>query len=144
MVALHAAPHARAFVVPPSEERVRATIDQQDRERRIIVSADGTPVGFWALTVHGGGWLIEFNVLIALAPGRGVGSWGIRRMLARAFDDLGAHRVWLEVTADNAAARRVYEAAGFVLEGVFRDGFRDEHTGTYKDLCAYGLLASDG
>jgi RimJ/RimL family protein N-acetyltransferase len=64
-------------------------------------------------------------------------------MVDRAFDDLGAHRVYLEVTADNAAARALYERAGFVLEGTWRDGYRDAATGTFRDLCAYGMLARD-
>jgi diamine N-acetyltransferase len=83
------------------------------------------------------------NRLIAIAPQRGIGSWALRRMVERAFDDLGAHRVYLEVTADNAPARALYEREGFVLEATFRDGYRDETTGAYKDLGAYGLLADE-
>ena len=143
VVALHAAPHARAHVHAPTEEQVRARVNEPDHERRIILDDDGTPVGFWSLLVHGGGWLVELSRIIAIAPKRGIGSWALRRMVARAFDDLGAHRIYLEVTADNAPARALYEREGFVLEGVFRDGYRDEPTGTYRDLCAYGMLARD-
>ena len=118
---------------------MRATVDEPARERRIVLDHDGTPVGFWSLTVHDGR-LVELNRIIALAPRRGIGSWALRRMVERAFDDLGAHKVYLEVTADNTPARALYEREGFVLEGTFRDGYRDETTGTYKDLCAYGML----
>jgi RimJ/RimL family protein N-acetyltransferase len=139
VVALHAAPHARAHVPAPSEERVRTSVDEPDRERRIILDHDGTPVGTWAMTIHAN-WLVELNRIVAIAPRRGIGSWALRRMIDRAFDDLGAHKVYLEVTADNVPARALYEREGFILEGTFRDGYRDETTGTYKDLCHYGML----
>jgi diamine N-acetyltransferase len=142
-VALHAAPHARAHVHAPAEADVRATVDEPGCERRIILDHDGTPIGFWSLAVHGDGWLVELVRIVTIAPRRGIGSWALRRMVDRAFDDLGAHRVYLEVTADNAGARALYEREGFVLEGTFRDGYRDEKTGTFKDLCAYGLLARE-
>jgi RimJ/RimL family protein N-acetyltransferase len=143
VVALHVAPHARAHVHAPTEEHVRATVNEADRERRIVLDSDGTPVGFWSLIVLGGGWLVELSRLIAIAPGRGIGTWALRRMTARALEDLGAHKVYLEVTAGNAPARALYEREGFVLEGVFRDGYRDGGTGAYRDLCHYGLLAHE-
>jgi diamine N-acetyltransferase len=140
IVALHAAPHARGHVNVPHEDVVRARTHEPDRERRIVLDADGSPVGFWALAVLGGGWLVELSGIIAVAPGRGIGSFALRRMIDRAFDDLAAHKIYLEVTADNVPARALYERTGFVLEGTFRDGYRDERTGTYKDLCHYGML----
>jgi RimJ/RimL family protein N-acetyltransferase len=121
---------------------VREKVDEPGVERRIVLDADDTPVGFWALAVHGDGWLVELSRIIAIAPRRGIGAWALRRMVRRAFDDLGAHRVWLEVTADNAPARALYEREGFVLEGTFRDGYRGQDGG-FRDLCAYGLLASE-
>ena len=42
-------------------------------------------------------------------------------MLAYAFEELGLHRVELEVFEFNQRARRVYERVGFVLEGTLRD-----------------------
>jgi ribosomal protein S18 acetylase RimI-like enzyme len=54
--------------------------------------------------------------------GRGVG----RRLVAAAVEEArrrGARRLRLRVLGHNAAARRVYEACGFVVEGVLRDEF---------------------
>jgi RimJ/RimL family protein N-acetyltransferase len=122
----------------PSEDEVRRRIEETDLEARIILDRD-TPVGMWALHVRDE-WLAEFVRIVAIAPGRGIGTYALRRMIARAFDDLGAHRAYLEVVAENPA-RRLYEREGFVLEGTFRDGYR-EAPGVYRDLCAYGMLAA--
>ena len=140
MLALHAAPHARRFVHAPTEESVRRRIEQPAFEQRIVLDG-ATPVGMWTLQMHGD-WLAELVRIVALAPGRGIGTFAMRRMLARALDDLGAHRAWLEVVAENVSARRLYEREGMRLEGTFREGYRDDD-GTYHDLCAYGALRRD-
>ncbi|MFD5652802.1 GNAT family N-acetyltransferase [Streptomyces sp. NPDC127039] len=53
--------------------------------------------------------------------GRGLGSEATRLIVGHAFERVGLHRVQLEVYADNPRARRVYEKAGFVVEGVRRE-----------------------
>ncbi|BDD72289.1 MULTISPECIES: GNAT family N-acetyltransferase [Streptomyces] len=53
--------------------------------------------------------------------GRGLGSEATRLIVGHAFERVGLHRVQLEVYADNARARRVYEKAGFMVEGVRRE-----------------------
>jgi RimJ/RimL family protein N-acetyltransferase len=53
--------------------------------------------------------------------GRGVGTEATRLIVGHAFERLGLHRVQLEVYGDNPRARRVYEKAGFVVEGVRRE-----------------------
>ncbi|MFH8528400.1 GNAT family N-acetyltransferase [Streptomyces tendae] len=52
--------------------------------------------------------------------GRGLGSEATRLVVGHAFEQVGLHRVQLEVYADNPRARRVYEKAGFVVEGIRR------------------------
>lgn len=63
-----------------------------------------------------------FRILIGPeGQGRGLGTEATRLILAHAFDKLGLHRIELEVYAFNPRARRAYEKAGFVAEGVRRD-----------------------
>lgn len=60
---------------------------------------------------------------VAVAPGmqgRGVGRMLLCGLVDRARDR-GAHVMHLEVRADNAAALRLYERAGFVADGRRRD-----------------------
>jgi len=56
-----------------------------------------------------------------------------------AFAVRKVHRLYLEVAANNARARALYERCGFVQEGIWRDGFRSAD-GIYSDLVAYSML----
>jgi RimJ/RimL family protein N-acetyltransferase len=51
----------------------------------------------------------------------------------------GFHRVGLEVVADNSAAIKTYERAGFVTEGRLRHAFRGDD-GTYHDQLVMGCI----
>jgi ribosomal protein S18 acetylase RimI-like enzyme len=138
VVALHAADHARAFVVMPSAEDVRAALARGTAEERVVVDAGGERAALWRAQVHDG-WYVELKTIIAAQPRRGAGSWALQRALAWAFEEIRAHRAGLDVTATNAVARALYERAGLRLEGTFRDGFRTTG-GAFLDLCHYGIL----
>jgi RimJ/RimL family protein N-acetyltransferase len=58
------------------------------------------------------------------------------------FDDVGAHRIFVEVIASNYTGRRLYESVGSREEGLYRDGYRDE-SGPFRNLVPYGMLVSD-
>ncbi|MEU3250114.1 GNAT family protein [Streptomyces sp. NPDC006997] len=70
--------------------------------------------------------------------GRGLGTEATRLVLAHGFGRLGLHRVQLDAYAHNHRALRVYEKAGFVVEGVRREvELRD---GVWVDEVVMGLL----
>lgn len=75
------------------------------------------------------------------AWGRGIGTDTTRTMCRYGFSRLGLHRVHLWVFAENAAAIRAYEKAGFVREGVARD--RWFKLGRWHDCLLMGLLAEE-
>jgi diamine N-acetyltransferase len=65
----------------------------------------------------------EYGIFIGEgeARGRGVGTGAAVLMLRYAFTVLHLHKVYLRVFADNLAAIRSYEKAGFAREGYLRD-----------------------
>ncbi len=68
----------------------------------------------------------NFRVLLGPAGrDRGLGTEAVRLFVGYGFEQLGLHRIELEVFAFNPRARRVYEKVGFVAEGVLRDVKRD-------------------
>jgi RimJ/RimL family protein N-acetyltransferase len=63
----------------------------------------------------------------SLAPSgrdRGLGTESVRLIVGYGFEQLGLHRIELEVYSFNPRARRVYDKVGFVTEGVLRDRLR--------------------
>ena len=49
--------------------------------------------------------------------GRGHGRAALRLAIELAFEEHGAHRLWLDVKPHNERARALYRSAGFVEEG---------------------------
>jgi RimJ/RimL family protein N-acetyltransferase len=63
----------------------------------------------------------NFRILVGAAgQGRGAGTEATRLLVGYGFEELGLHRISLEVYAFNPRARHVYEKVGFVTEGVLR------------------------
>ena len=76
----------------------------------------------------------EYGIFIGdeSARGRGVGTAAARFMIRYGFETLGLNRVYLRVLADNPAAIRSYEKAGFQKEGLLRQDVFLE--GEFKDV----------
>lgn len=72
--------------------------------------------------------------------GQGMASVAATRFVDYCFNDLDLHRVEAWVFVSNPASARVAEKAGFILEGVARDGYRKR--GRLIDLLRYGLARS--
>ncbi|WP_069764222.1 GNAT family N-acetyltransferase [Streptomyces sp. LUP47B] len=70
--------------------------------------------------------------------GRGLGTEATRLIVGYGFEQLGLHRIELEAYGYNARALRVYEKAGFVVEGVRREA--DLRDGEWVDWVIMGIL----
>jgi len=135
-------PHAAPFLRKPSAEQVQASLEDQ-RKALCIVEDGNEPVGYLKLSDIGdGSQIIKLSIVLIAQQRHGYGSFAVRWAQQFAFSKCAAHRLWLEVTTDNVAARRLYETCGFVHEGTWRDGFPADD-GTFRDLAAYGMLASE-
>jgi aminoglycoside 6'-N-acetyltransferase len=113
---------------------------------RLTVELDGAIVGlvqFWEETEpkyrHAGIDLF----LDPAVHGRGVGTEAVRRVVAHLIDERGHHRITIDPAADNAAAIRAYEKAGFRRVGVTRRSERDADGEGWHDGLLMELLADD-
>ena len=81
---------------------------------------------------------------VLLAPearGRGLGAELMRAGLAKAFDEMGMHRVELWVFEANRGAVACYERVGFRHEGVIREAFKAGEE--YWSFLVMGMLESE-
>jgi RimJ/RimL family protein N-acetyltransferase len=81
---------------------------------------------------------VEIKRIVVGSPNQGTGKKFLAEIVNRAFDEYGAHRLYLDVFVNNDRALHVYEAFGFRKEGIMRDAiYRD---GTYHSLVLMSLL----
>jgi L-amino acid N-acyltransferase YncA len=81
---------------------------------------------------------IEFKRFVVAEPGRGLGRRVLPEILRLVFDELGAHRFYLDVVEDNVRARHLYKSFGFTEEGVLREAVQRD--GRWLSLVVMSLL----
>lgn len=108
----------------------------------IIDKADDKPVGsVYYRDIDGHNRSAEYGIFIGeeSARGKGLGTETAKLFTDFGFAELQLHRISLRVLAENTAARRSYEKAGFVQEGIFRD--MELLDGQYRDVVFMARLA---
>lgn len=81
----------------------------------------------------------EYSIVLRKkAQGTNSAARATTEILKYAFDELGLHRVYLNVLSDNITARKLYESCGFDYEGEFKDAIRLD--GRYRNLAWYAML----
>ncbi|MDF2841274.1 MAG: family N-acetyltransferase [Clostridia bacterium] len=111
------APH----VVQWSREQHIAAFHNEDI-LHVILEADGRAVGYTILAGRReANRAIELRRIVIVEKGRGFGKAAIRLFKKLAFEELNAHRLWLDVREYNKKARELYLKMGFVEEGLIRD-----------------------
>lgn len=142
LMALERGEDARKYVGQWSAERHRATMTGGDARYLAVDAAEG---GLAAYAILRGlaetSRAVELKRLVVARPGRGLGRRILRELMRMAFEELGAHRFFLDVYDDNARARHLYESEGLVLEGTMRDAA--ERDGVWHDLRLMSMLESE-
>ena len=119
--------------------------DHDDRlDLAVVDRATGLFAGEVVLNeLHAGNESCNFRILLCgdANRGRGLGTEATRLILRHAFEDVGLHRVDLEVYEFNPRARRVYEKVGFVFEGTRRHALHWD--GEWIDAHLMSILAPE-
>lgn len=119
-------PQNLAFITPWERTQHEAAIRFPDFRHFIIEGGpDLTAVGFLILIgCRSQHQALELKRMVVQAKGSGFGRAALRVAKKVAFDDLGAHRFWLDVKARNTRAKALYDGEGFVMEGELRDAVK--------------------
>jgi RimJ/RimL family protein N-acetyltransferase len=84
---------------------------------------------------------VELMRIVIAKPGQGLGRMVLDAIVGKVFDELAAHRLWLDVFEHNARARHVYRSVGFVEEGVLRECVRQPER--YASLAVMSILEDE-
>lgn len=137
-----------AAVRPKDSESVRAEIERSESEPDafgvFVVEVDGERAGTMSFSRANRRSRIADLGGLAIHPahrGHRVADEAARRFQRHLLDDVGFHRLQLEIYAFNERAIAHAERAGFTREGVRRKAFwRNEE---WVDGVLYGLVAED-
>ncbi len=138
---LEADPDAAPFILRWSDGDHRRSLSDPD-EAHLTLEQDGQMVGFVLLAgLRSPDHNIELRRIVVSPPGCGLGAVALELVIARAFEQLHAHRLWLDVKTNNDRAQRAYRRAGFVQEGVLRDARLTD--GIYESLIVMSILEAE-
>jgi RimJ/RimL family protein N-acetyltransferase len=114
------------FITPWERVQHEGAIRFPDFRHFIIEGGSGLdPVGFLILIgCRSQHHALELKRMVVQAKRQGYGRAALRVAKRVAFDDLGAHRLWLDVKSRNVGAKALYDSEGFVLEGRLRESVR--------------------
>jgi RimJ/RimL family protein N-acetyltransferase len=137
-----------AVIRPRDPEGVQAEIERSQAEPqefgRFVIEVDGEPAGSMGFEVANRRSRIANLGSLAVHPsfrGRRVADEAARLFQRHLLDDLGYHRLQLEIYGFNERAMAHAERAGFIREGVRRKAYwRNEE---WVDGVIYGLVQED-
>ena len=136
-------PDYALYITDEDAAGLQVYLDAPDCEI-LIWAPEGRPAGYaiFCEIGHASG-RVELMRLALDEAGRGQGQAFLQALLQRAFVTHGARRVWLDCSAENHRAQKVYRRAGFVQEACLRSHDYIPALGRTIDTLLYGILRSE-
>jgi diamine N-acetyltransferase len=131
------------YITPWERMQHEAAIRFPDFRHFIIEGGDGLEaVGFLLLIgCRSPNHSLELKRMVVQSKGHGYGRAALRVAKKVAFDDLGAHRFWLDVRTHNTRAKALYDSEGYIVEGVLRESVRG--ASGYESLIVMSMLQQE-
>jgi diamine N-acetyltransferase len=132
----------RSFVSVWARDQHLDALTSQDLAHLIIENTAGNRVGYIILAgLADANQNIEFRRIVVTEKSKGYGKEALRLVKKLAFEELKAHRLWLDVKEHNVRARHLYESEGFVAEGVLRECIKADLG--FESLVVMSLLSRE-
>ena len=136
-------PENLPYITPWERIQHEAAIRFPDFRHFIIETGEGLDAGGFLILVgcRNQHQSIELKRMVVRDKNRGFGRAALRVAKKIAFDDLGAHRFWLDVKKRNSRAKALYDSEGFVFEGELREAVKVE--GGHDSLVVMSMLQAE-
>ncbi|TWO73212.1 GNAT family N-acetyltransferase [Caenimonas sedimenti] len=143
VLSLEQDPENLPFITPWEKTQHEAAIRFPDFRHFILEGGPGLDaVGFLILIgCRSQHQSLELKRMVVRSKGQGFGRAALRVVKKVAFDDLGAHRLWLDVKKPNTRAKAFYDSEGFIVEGELRESVKV--TGGFESLIVMSMLQSE-
>lgn len=130
------------FVTSETIENHKLYLSDSDI-RHFIIEEDEKAVGYAILAgLDDANENVEFRRMVIAEKGNGFGRRALRLIKKLAFEELNAHRLWLDVKDFNERARKLYESENFTTEGIWREAVKAED-GSRESLVFMSILRSE-
>lgn len=143
VLSLEQDPENLPFITPWERTQHEAAIRFPDFRHFIIEAGPGLDAAGFIILIgcRSRHQSLELKRMVVQVKGQGTGRAAIQVVKKIAFDDLGAHRLWLDVKKRNARAKALYDSEGFVVEGELREAVKIP--GGYESMTVMSMLASE-
>jgi RimJ/RimL family protein N-acetyltransferase len=136
-------PDNAQYVDQWTKEQHRNSLFQEDILHLIVEEkATNEPVGY---VIIGGltnpNQNIEFRRVVISKKGKGLGKETLKLVKKVAFEQLNAHRLWLDVRHKNQRAQNLYKSEGFIEEGILRECVL--YNENYESLIVMSILKNE-
>ncbi len=114
------------FIGQWTREQHRNIFAKPDMAHLIIEGFENAlPIGYAILDgLQNPDQSIELKRIVVTVKGHGYGKEAIELIKEWVFESLDAHRLWLDFKDYNQRGRHVYQAVGFVQEGILRESLK--------------------
>jgi diamine N-acetyltransferase len=136
-------PENLPYITPWERTQHEAAIRFPDFRHFIIEAGPGLDAAGFLILIgcRSQNQSIELKRMVVQSKGRGFGRAALRVAKKIAFDDLGAHRFWLDVKRRNVRAKALYDSEGFVQEGELREAVRVQDG--FESLVVMSMLVTE-
>ncbi len=143
VLSLEQDPENLPFITPWERTQHEAAIRFPDFRHFIVEAGPGLEAAGFVILIgcRSQHQSLELKRMVIQAKGEGHGRAALRVVKKVAFDDLGAHRLWLDVKKRNTRAQALYESEGFVVEGVLRESVRVQ--GGFESMIVLSMLEAE-
>ncbi|EOS58462.1 GNAT family N-acetyltransferase [Paenibacillus barengoltzii] len=135
-------PESKKFILSWSREQHERAISNDDSLHLIVEDTNRRKIGYVIIQgMKNPNRCYEIVRINLSVRNQGYGKKVMKLILDYLFNQLKAHRVWLDVKEGNQRAFHVYQSLGFKVEGTLRECIKKESH--YESLIIMGLLRTE-